>query len=113
MTLIELNENKPKRRDKLVIMTEIIGIAKKGALKTQIKTKANLSFALLIKYLSFLEENSFLEKFSYDGREIYRTTPKGIELIKRQQEIAYLLNEDEDKNRIKYYPFGNESFRRS
>jgi predicted transcriptional regulator len=94
MTLIELKETKPNRRDKLDIMTEIIGIAKKGALKTQIKTKANLSFALLIKYLSLLEENNLLEKFNLDGREIYKTTPKGFELIKRQQEIAYLINED-------------------
>jgi predicted transcriptional regulator len=113
MTLIELRENKSKRRDKLVIMTEIIGIAKKGALKTQIKTKANLSSALLIKYLSLLEENNLLERFSYAGREIYKTTPKGIELIKRQQEIAYLLNEDECKNRVRYYPFEDESFPRS
>ena len=113
MTLIELKENKPKRRDKLVIMTEIIGIAKKGALKTQIKSKANLSFTLLVKYLSILEENNLLEKFNSDGREIYRTTPKGMELIKRQQEIVDLLNEDEEKNRVKYYPFEHESFPRS
>ncbi len=110
MTLIELKENKPKRRDKLVIMTEITGIAKKGALKTQIKSKANLSFTLLVKYLSILEENNLLEKFNCNGREIYRATPKGMEFIKRQQGIVDLLNEDAGKNRVKYYPFENNPF---
>ena len=61
MTL-ELFEVKSKRRDKLVIMTEIIGIAKNGTSKTHIMFKANLSFSQLNQYISLLLQSGLLER---------------------------------------------------
>ena len=107
MTLIELNKDVPKRRDKLVIMTEIIGIAKKGASKTQIMYKANLSFSQLKKYLALLSHHSFLKKSAAEGREIYKATPKGIAFMEKQQQLIDIINEQPVKNSIEAYPFNH------
>ena len=91
---ITLFENKPKRREKLVIMAEILGIAKNGTLKTHIMFKANLSFSQLNQYLSLLSDTCLLEKFVNNGRVIYRATEKGLEFMERQQQVMNLLNGD-------------------
>ena len=75
-------------------MAEIVGIAKKGTSKTHIMFKANLSFSQLKQYLALLSQTSLLEKSPYNGREIYKATPKGLEFMERQQQIMDLLNED-------------------
>lgn len=92
-------ENKPKRRDKLVIMAEIIGIAKKGTSKTHIMFKANLSFSQLNQYLSALCQFRLLEKFAYNGREFYKATTKGIDFMEKQCQIINLLNEGSHAHR--------------
>jgi predicted transcriptional regulator len=78
-------------------MTEIIIIAMKGASKTQIMFKVNLSFSQLTRYLALLSHHSFLEKSVHNGRAIYKATPKGLAFMKRQQQIIDLLNEDRHK----------------
>ena len=94
--------SKPKRREKLIIMAEIIGIAKQGVPKTRIMFKASLSFSQLNQYLSFLLHRNLLEKVADGRREIYRATPKGQEFMEKQQQVIDLLNEDEHcKNRLK------------
>jgi predicted transcriptional regulator len=93
MTLT-LTENKPKRRDKLVIMAEIVDIAKKGTSKTHIMFKANLSFSQLNQYLALLSQASLLEKFSFNGKEIYKATQKGTEFMQKQYQIISILNEN-------------------
>jgi predicted transcriptional regulator len=93
MTLT-LVENYPKRRDKLVIMAEIVNLAKKGTSKTHIMYEANLSFSQLNQYISLLSQTSLLEKSGCNGRVIYKATPKGLEFMEKQQEIIDLVNED-------------------
>jgi predicted transcriptional regulator len=105
MAMIELNGNRPRRRDKLIIMTEIIGIAIKGTSKTQIMYKANLSFSQLKRYLALLSRHSLLKKSAYNGREIYKATPKGVEFMERQQQVIDLINEEPAENGMKPYPF--------
>jgi predicted transcriptional regulator len=84
-----------KRRDKLVIMAEIMEISKTRALKTQIMYKANLSFSQLNEYLKLLTKIKLLEKtVDENGKEIYRSTSKGKDFLLRQQEIMELLFED-------------------
>lgn len=85
-------EEKSKRRDKLSIIAEIIEIAKNGALKTQIMYKANLSFAQLGEYLTFMSNNNLLEKFNESGREVYGATSKGIDFYERHGELVELIN---------------------
>ena len=75
-------------------MTEIVLITMKGASKTQIMYKANLSFSQLKRYLALLLERSLLEKTVHGGRVIYKSTAKGMAFMERQQQIIDLLNED-------------------
>jgi len=93
--------NVPKRRDKLVIMAEIIGIAKRGTSKTHIMFEANLSFSQLNQYLNLLLQINLLEKFPCDEKEIYKATEKGLEFLERQGEIINLLNSNTHKNSVK------------
>ena len=96
-----LTQNQPKRRDKLVIMAEIISIAKNGTSKTHIMFKANLSFSQLNQYLQILSQTSLLDKSGYNGREIYKATQKGIEFMERQCQIINLLNENTHTYNVK------------
>jgi predicted transcriptional regulator len=97
MTTIVIDAS--KRRDKLVIMAEIMNISKNGALKTQIMYKANLSYAQLKDYLKVLGETKLLEKTRNNGKEIYKATQKGKEFLDRHNQVMDLLNE-EAENRI-------------
>jgi predicted transcriptional regulator len=100
----ELIESSPKRRDKLVIMAEIIAIAKEGSSKTHIMFKANLSFSQLNQYLTLLSNTKLLEKYSDNGRVVFQATAKGLEFIDKQQQVLNLLNDDSH-----VYPKANSS----
>jgi predicted transcriptional regulator len=105
---ITITENAPKRRDQLVIIAEIINIAKSGSSKTHIMFKANLSFKQLNQYLSILTETGLLEKSQTDGKEIYSATQKGLNFVEKQREIISLLNIDIHEMKVKtsfgFYP---------
>jgi predicted transcriptional regulator len=90
---IEIIETTSKRRDKLVIMAEIIGLSKKGISKTHIMFKANLSFSQLSQYVEYLLNTALLEKISLNGKVVYRATEKGLEFFGKQQEAIDLLKE--------------------
>jgi predicted transcriptional regulator len=110
-----LIQNRPKRRDKLVIMAEIVGIAKNGTSKTHIMFKANLSFSQLNQYLALLSQTSLLEKSAQNGRVIYKATQKGLEFMEKQQQIIDLLNEDVHvyRNSVKTPPLIFNALQRS
>lgn len=93
-----------KRRDKLYIIAEILEIAKDGALKTQIMYRANLSFTQLNDYLQLMLKTNFLEKLTEDGKEFYRATEKGLDFLRRYQEITELLKAENGRNNIKVPP---------
>jgi len=109
MTLIELDRSRPKRRDKLVIITEIIGIAMKGASKTQIMYKANLSFNQLKRYLTLLSNQCLLKKSGCAGREIYKATPKGVEFMEIQRHLIDIINEERPRNNVEPHPFNRKA----
>lgn len=100
MTL-EIADNKAKRRDKLVIMMDIIGIAKKGVSKTHIMFRANLSFSQLNEYLEFLLDHNLIGVASEAGRMVYKPTEKGLEFMEMQQQIIGMLS-DRSKNYVKF-----------
>ncbi len=83
-----------KRRDKLVIMGEILQIARSGALKTQIMYRANLSFAQLNEYINFLTSMRLLSRTVNRDKETFSATAKGLEFLKKQQEVLGYLTED-------------------
>jgi predicted transcriptional regulator len=90
-------ENGQKRRDRLYIIAEILKIAEDGSLKTQIMYKANLSFAQLNDYLSFLTRMELLKIHKEERKKIYRTTDKGEEYLDRYEEISNLLRTEKGK----------------
>jgi len=96
-----------KRRDKLLIIAEILGIAKDGTLKTQIMYRANLSFTQLNDYLRFMLKINLLEKILQNDKETYKATAKGFDFLQRYHEITELLKTGENgnsKNDIKVPP---------
>ena len=92
--MIATKNDAPKRRDKLVIMAQILDISKAGALKTQIMYKANLSFSQLNEYLNRLAKTKLLEKTNNNGKDVYRATQKGVDFLERHQQIMCLLSEN-------------------
>ena len=98
---VTLLENSQKRRDKLVIMAEIIGIAKNGTSKTHIMFKGNLSFSQLNQYLDLLSQTGLLEKSLINGKELYRSSEKGLEFMQKQCQIINLINKDLNKRGLK------------
>lgn len=76
-----------RRRDRLTIMAQILNIARKGIIKTQIMYRADLSFIQLNEYLSFLQEVKLLEVDSKDGRVMYKTTSKGFKYLQTFAEL--------------------------
>lgn len=94
---------RPKRRDRLYIIAEILEIAKEGSLKTQIMYGANLSFTQLNNYLKFTLKINLLKKIKRNEREVYKTTEKGMDFLQRYREITQLLK-TENNNSVKIPP---------
>ncbi len=90
-------KNPRKRRSRLDIMTEILEIARGGAIKTHIMYKANLSFTQLNAYLTLLTETSLLEVVDKGEKPFYKTTEKGFQYIQGHNRIKALLTENPGK----------------
>jgi predicted transcriptional regulator len=98
MNIQSLNVS-PRRRDKLYIISQIINVAREEVLKTQIMYRANLSFTQLNDYLKFMLKINLLDLVVKDGKEYYKATKKGLDLLQRYSEIATLLKA-EDRNSL-------------
>jgi len=59
----------------------MLNVAARGALKTHIMYRANLSHRQLEKYLHFLEDKGLIRKLLDDSGG-YEATEKGIEFLK-------------------------------
>ena len=92
--LIDL-ENDHKRRDRLYIIAEILRIAQDGCLKTQIMYRANLSFAQLNEYLSYLIKMGLLKLQYQNKKKIYATTINGEKYLEKYGDIAVILGNEE------------------
>ena len=88
-------ENYRKRRDRLYIIAEILTIARDGCLKTQIMYRANLSFAQLNEYLSFLTKMDLLIVQNENRRNTYRTTAQGEKYLEKYKDLANILGNNE------------------
>ena len=79
-----------KYRGRTEILGNILDAANGGATKTKIMYKAFLSYAQLREYLSILIENNLLY---LDGTKTFKTTEKGLNLLKIHNEMAELLQQ--------------------
>lgn len=85
-----LNSAKRKRqyRDRIEITANILEIAKDGSRKTRIMYLGNLSFDLLQKYLSQLEQQELVEvKDAPGGERMYYITSKGEHFLSDFHEL--------------------------
>ena len=78
-----------KYRSRTEIVGNILDAANGKATKTKIMYKAFLSYGQLKEYLSVLIENNLLEYL--DGTRTFKTTEKGLNFLKRHNEIGELL----------------------
>ena len=88
-------DNANKRRDRLFILAEILKIARDGCLKTQIMYRANLSFAQLNEYLSFLIKMGLLTIQKENKKNTYITTVKGEKYLEKYEDIADILGNND------------------
>ena len=77
-------------RSRTEIVAMILNSANGGATKTKIMYNAFLSYNQLKEYLSLLIENNLLEYL--EGTKIFRTTEKGLNLLKIHNEMSELLH---------------------
>jgi predicted transcriptional regulator len=85
-----------KYRSRTEIVSNILEAANGGVTKTKIMYKAYLSYNQLREYLSILIENSLIEYL--DGTQTYKTTEKGLNLLKMHNEMAELLQHTIETN---------------
>ena len=78
-----------KYRSRTEIVGNILDAANGGATKTKIMYVAFLSYAQLKEYLSILVENDLIEYL--DGIRKFKTTEKGLNYLKMNNEIGELL----------------------
>ena len=77
-------------RTRVEILASILQVASKGALKTHIMYKANLSHRQLEKYLAFLEERGLLAEGIDEelGNRMYRITEKGFDFLREYSHVS-------------------------
>ncbi len=92
MTTTDLESS--NRRDRLYIFADILAVAKKGAAKTRIMYRANLSFKGANEYINFMLKTQLLRKTLVDNRTIYQTTEKGQEFFTSYNQLLQLIHED-------------------
>ena len=78
-----------KNRSRTEIVSNILEAANGGVTKTKIMYKAFLSYNQLKEFISNLIENNLIEYL--DGTKTYKTTEKGLNLLKMHNEMAELL----------------------
>ena len=78
-----------KYRSRTEITAMILDTANRETTKTKIMYKAFLSYGQLKEYLSVLIENNLIEYL--DGTQTFKTTEKGLNYLKMQNEMGELL----------------------
>src|SRR2546427_32151 len=73
-----------KKRNRLEIISDMLALAENGSRKTNIMYKANLSYDLLVHYMSVLRVNELLET---SDEQIFTLTRKGRKFLKEFSEL--------------------------
>jgi len=85
------------RRGRYMIIRDVLRKCQHyGVLKTEIMYHCNLSFTQLQQYVDELVDKGFLmivaEEHGKKRKRIYQTTRKGVELLKRLEEVALMVD---------------------
>lgn len=89
-----------KNRNRMEIVSNILDIARNGALKTHLMYKANLSYMVVTQYLSFLIRAGLIEEiFTDDGpTRLYKTSPKGFRYLEVYQDLQTIAGLQSQKS---------------
>ncbi len=82
-------------RSRTEIVAMILDAANGGTTKTKIMYKVMLTYNQVKNYLSILIENNLIEYL--DGTQTFRTTEKGLNLLKIHNEMSELLHLSADR----------------
>jgi len=82
---------KKQKREHFRIISNILSFTFNGSLKTHIMLKVNLSYAQLQNYISMLLRSKLLEVSTSQKAIVYRTTEKGMNFLRRFNELDRLL----------------------
>ena len=76
-----------KRRSTTTILASMLSESIHGIGKTMLVHKTNLNFKSIKKYLAYLLNNDFLSVHYIKGKENFKTTKKGLLLLRQLREI--------------------------
>jgi len=79
------------RRDHVEIVAGILEAAKAGVGKTDIMYRVNLSHIQAESHLIFLMEKGLLKETKRGKRKIFRTSDKGLEYLRKYDELKEML----------------------
>lgn len=82
-----------KKRDEGLIASQILDICLNGAGKTRIIYQANLNSCKANQYLCSLVKKGLIEEIVCGTRNLYKTTPKGIELKQKYEQLQNEMDE--------------------
>jgi predicted transcriptional regulator len=80
------------KRSRDMIISKILDICQPGASKTKIVYQANLNFRTVNPYIDILTKNGLIETFR-GSKVVYKTTEKGIKMLKDFKSIYSELHE--------------------
>jgi len=87
-----------KYRSRYEIMASILESAKIGMTKTKIMYNSFLSYAQMIGYLKYLQENALL--IFEEKTQIYRTTKKGLGFLRLSHELSQVTHFPNSLNEV-------------
>ena len=87
-----------KYRSRYEIMASILESAKTGITKTKLMYNAFLSYAQMIGYLKYVQENDLL-RFE-EKTQVYKTTKKGLGFLKLSHELSQVMHFPNSSNEI-------------
>ena len=80
------------RRSNIEVIADMLRLGQAG--KTEIMYSANMSYCQLQKYLDFLMERGFIDRVnSHSSTVTYKTTRKGLSLLKRIDDVLAMLSQ--------------------
>jgi predicted transcriptional regulator len=85
-------------RDRLVIVAEILDMARDGVLKSNIMWRAGLSYDMLNGYVALMMEAKLLDKVLLKNRVVFKTTDRGVKFLYHCHEIMELLKTEDDRH---------------
>jgi predicted transcriptional regulator len=87
-----------RRRSNIEIIADMLRVGENGAGKTEIMYSANMSYAQIQKYLSFLINRGLIDKVKLGNPSVtYQVTNKGSNLLRSIDSIVEILTlKDED-----------------